>query len=106
MSNVLVAIHGFETAQVWLSQQGDDLLVSFVGSNGQVVIEDWQAYGDAVDEIVVGDFSTYGEDIERMVSAMAAFDAPSGVGEVIPQDIKDHLQPVLAASWHSSTATV
>ncbi len=99
-------LNGFETAQVWLSQQGDDLLVSFVGSNGQVVIEDWQAYGDAVDEIVVGDFSTYGEDIERMVSAMAAFDAPSGVGEVIPQDIKDHLQPVLAASWHSSTATV
>ncbi len=99
-------LNGFETDQVWLRQQGGDLLVSFVGSNGQVLIEDWQAYGDAVDEIVVGDFSAYGEDIERLVSAMAAFDAPSGVGEVIPQDIKDHLQPVLAASWHSSTATV
>lgn len=99
-------LNGFETDQVWLSQQGDDLLVSFVGSNGQVLIEDWQVYGDAVDEIVVGDFSAYSEDIERLVSAMAAFDAPSGAGEVIPQEIKDHLQPVLAASWQSSAITV
>jgi Ca2+-binding RTX toxin-like protein len=101
-----LSLSGFDTDQIWLSQQGDDLLVGFVGSNGQVLIEDWQTYDDAVDEIAVGDYSAYGEDIERLVSAMAAFDAPSGVGEVIPQDVKDQLQPVLAASWHSTSALV
>ncbi|WP_432695228.1 calcium-binding protein [Marinobacterium sp. YM272] len=98
-----LSLSGFDTDQIWLRQQGDDLLVSFVGSNGQVTIDDWQTYDDAIDEIDVGDFSACGEDIERLVSAMAAFDAPSGVGEVIPQDVKDQLRPVLAASWHANS---
>jgi hypothetical protein len=32
---------------------------------------------------------------------MAAYDVPSGVGNVIPQDVKDNLQPVLAENWQA-----
>ena len=37
--------------------------------------------------------------IDQLVSAMAAYDVPMGAGNVIPQDVKDNLQPVLANSW-------
>lgn len=36
-------------------------------------------------------------------SAMAAYDVPMDSGNVIPQDVKDNLQPVIANSWSSST---
>ncbi len=96
--NDVLSLFGVATDQIWLTEQGNDLVVSFVGEDGQITIEDWQSKTDAVDEIQIGSFSAYEEDIERLVSAMASFDVQSGAGEIVPQDVKDQLQPVLAAS--------
>jgi Ca2+-binding RTX toxin-like protein len=97
----VLSLSGVNTDQIWLTEQGDDLVVSFVGEDDQITIEDWQYKIDAVDEIQVGGFSAYQEDIERLVSAMASFDVQSGAGEILPQEVKDQLQPVLANSWHA-----
>ncbi|MDO6592253.1 DUF2235 domain-containing protein [Neptuniibacter sp. 1_MG-2023] len=41
--------------------------------------------------------------IEQHPDKEIVFDAPTGAGEVIPQNVKDQLQPVLAASWQSTS---
>ncbi len=33
---------------------------------------------------------------------MAPYSVPSGAGNVIPQDVKDALQPVLADTWQAT----
>jgi hypothetical protein len=40
--------------------------------------------------------------VNQLVMAMASYDVPSGFGNVIPQDVSDALQPVLAESWQAS----
>ena len=95
-----LSIEGFTANDVWLTQDGGDLLVNFIGSNGQIAVEDWQLYDNAVDAIQVGGATAYGEDLSRLVAAMATFDVQVGAGAVIPQDVKEQLQPVLTASWH------
>jgi hypothetical protein len=40
-------------------------------------------------------------EVDQLVAAMAAYDVPAGVGNVIPQDVVDSLQPVLAENWHA-----
>ena len=37
--------------------------------------------------------------VEQLVNAMAVFDVPQGAGAVIPDDVKEQLQPVLAEVW-------
>ncbi|WP_188861731.1 calcium-binding protein [Marinobacterium nitratireducens] len=95
-----LALSGFEHAQLWLVQQQEGLLVSFAGADGSLLVEDWQPGASPLDEIEVAGMVAYGDDIERLVAAMAVFDAPDGAGEVIPQDVREQLQPVLASSWH------
>ncbi len=48
----------------------------------------------------VGSFTAYGENLEHLVSAMADFEIQTGVGAVIPTDVSNELQQVLANSWH------
>jgi hypothetical protein len=37
--------------------------------------------------------------LDQLVAAMVAYDVPAGIGNVIPQDVSDDLQPVLAENW-------
>jgi len=47
----------------------------------------------------VDDLILQQDQVVQLVNAMAVFDVPSGVGAVVPQDVKDQLTPVLASSW-------
>jgi hypothetical protein len=65
-------------------------------------IEQW--YIDSayeVDRIEAGGSVLLNHQVDQLVMAMASFDAPSGVGNVIPQDVLETLQPVLAESWQT-----
>jgi hypothetical protein len=33
---------------------------------------------------------------------MAVYDVPSGAGNIVPQDIKDQLQTVIAETWQAA----
>ncbi|MCU7816958.1 MAG: hypothetical protein KZQ81_17605 [Candidatus Thiodiazotropha sp. (ex Rostrolucina anterorostrata)] len=39
--------------------------------------------------------------VDQLVAAMASYDVPAGVGNVIPQDVQDSLQPILAENWQT-----
>ncbi|AUZ84679.1 calcium-binding protein [Methylophaga nitratireducenticrescens] len=86
--------------ELWFSRSGDDLQINIEGTDDQITVTDW--YDDAahqLDQFESGSMVLMNNQIDQLVSAMAAYDVPMGSGNVIPQDVKDNLQPVLANSW-------
>ena len=87
---------------IWFSQNGDDLTIDYVGTNDQITIKDW--YLDSanhVEIIYTADSVLFSTAVDQLVNAMAAFSVPTGVGAVIPQDVQDQINPVIAASWQA-----
>ncbi|MFC6669660.1 calcium-binding protein [Marinobacterium aestuariivivens] len=95
----VLSLSGFAPDELWLSRQGDDLLVGFVGTEGSISVSGWGTEPSVIDGLQLDGFVACEDDLARLVSAMAAFDAPTGAGEIVPQDVREQLQPVLAASW-------
>jgi Ca2+-binding RTX toxin-like protein len=85
---------------LWFSQSGWDLLISVVGTGDQVKIANWY-FSEALqlDAVYSGDRVLWRNQVDQLVSAMAGFDAPTGVGAVIPQSVRAELEPTLAAVW-------
>ena len=65
-----------------------------------MTFDNWYA-SDAqqVDRIEADGLVLLNAQVEQLVSAMAAYNPPVGAGSVIPQDVKDSLQPTLANVW-------
>jgi hypothetical protein len=40
--------------------------------------------------------------VDQLVAAMAAFDAPTGVGAIVPEEAQTALEAILAASWQAA----
>ncbi|MCG8015397.1 MAG: hypothetical protein JAY97_04205 [Candidatus Thiodiazotropha sp. 'RUGA'] len=95
----------FEEAVIddlWFSRVGDDLTINLFGSDDQVTIEQW--YSDPaqeVDRIEAGGSVLLNQQVEQLVMAMASHDVPSGAGSVIPQEVRENLQPLLSESWQT-----
>lgn len=70
-----------------------EILVGKIASSGY--FEKVSAISSLIDTIP-------SDEAEGMNQAIAAFDAPAGAGEVMPQDVKEQLQPVLTSSWHTA----
>jgi Ca2+-binding RTX toxin-like protein len=88
---------------LWLSRDGDNLLITMVGTDNRVTVNNWYRGADyQLDSIEAGSSVLLNNKIDQLVSAMAAYSLPSGAGEVIPQDVKGDLQSVVAASRQSS----
>ncbi|GLZ23103.1 hypothetical protein Bpla01_66320 [Burkholderia plantarii] len=88
--------------QLWMTQSGNDLLVSVLGTHEQVDLTNWFAGASAgYAGIVASDGKTIGgAQVNALVSAMAAF-APPGAGTTaLPATLQSELAPTLAASWH------
>ncbi|WP_415891703.1 calcium-binding protein [Neptuniibacter sp. PT8_73] len=85
---------------LWFSRSGNDLVIDFNSSTDQVKIQSWYSSSSyEVEQIKASGNVLDHSKVDALVQAMAAFDAPGGAGEEIPQDVKDQLQPVLASSW-------
>lgn len=93
---------GIDSDDLWFSRVNDDLLVQTVGTNDQVTISQW--FIDEkfqIEKINTESSSLDHSQVDALVQAMASFDAPAGSGEVLPQDVRDQLAPVLASSWQA-----
>jgi len=87
---------------LWLSRSGDDLQINIEGSDDQVKVDDWYVgENHQLDEIRVGNAVLLNNQVDQLVTAMASFDVPSGVGSIVTQDVKDNLQPVIAQRWQT-----
>jgi Ca2+-binding RTX toxin-like protein len=87
--------------QLWFRRVADDLEVSLIGTGDRATIASW--YADPTYHIerfttTVGK-QLLDSQVDQLVEAMAAFSPPPSGQTTLPQDYRDALAPVLAASW-------
>jgi hypothetical protein len=87
--------------QLWFTRSGQSLVVSVIGTQDQITVQDWfkgSAYR------VEAFTSSYGKilsisKVNSLVSAMAKFRAPAEGTATLPTATAKALYPVLASSW-------
>ncbi|HLO76604.1 MAG TPA: cadherin domain-containing protein [Magnetospirillum sp.] len=88
--------------QLWFAHDGNDLVVSIIGSGDKIRVDDW--YVGSTNH--VSTFQTNGgavlqdSDVENLVSAMSALTPPPMGTTQLTADQLAALEPVLAANWH------
>ncbi|MCX4186624.1 calcium-binding protein, partial [Methylophaga sp. OBS4] len=93
----------FDEEDLWFSREGDDLQITIAGTNDQITVNDWYtSSNNQIEEISIGSSVLFNTKVEQLVSAMASYDVPNGEGNVIPQDVKEELQPVIANTWQAA----
>ncbi|MEE4146356.1 MAG: hypothetical protein V2I26_16245 [Halieaceae bacterium] len=86
--------------QVWLSRKRDHLVLTVAGTRDRILVRDW--YNDEanqLDAIYAGGRVLMHGQVDQLVNAMAAFDVPDGVGELVSEQARTELEPVLASVW-------
>ncbi|TIH08376.1 calcium-binding protein [Pseudomonas leptonychotis] len=98
--NDILSIEGITRDNLWLSRQGDSLVIDVRGSEDSVTVQDWYANSaQRLDAVQAGGSTLYANQVDNLVSAMAAFGAPAG-GEInLSQVQRDQLNAVIAANW-------
>jgi len=92
---------GIAADQLWFSQHGDDLDIGIIGSRDHLRIDDWYRGGDyQVDLFELADGSRLmAAQVQQMVEAMAAFSPPQSGELDLSSELRQPLEPVIAASW-------
>ena len=86
--------------ELWFTRDGGDLLMSTVGADDHVRIENW--YSDSrnqIEEIITPDAVLVKAQVNQLVDAMAAFSVPAGSSPELTPAIKEELSVTMAASW-------
>ncbi|WP_242675146.1 calcium-binding protein [Phytopseudomonas dryadis] len=96
----VLSIEGIVRENLWLSRQGDSLVIDVTGSEDSITLQDWYADpAQQLDVIQAGSASLYASQVDNLVDAMAAFGAPAG-GEISLQpNQREQLNAVIAANW-------
>jgi Ca2+-binding RTX toxin-like protein len=98
--NDILSIEGITRGNLWLSRQGDSLVIDVRGSADSVTVQGWYTNSaQRLDAVQAGGSTLYANQVDNLVSAMAAFGAPAG-GEInLSQVQRDQLNAVIAANW-------
>lgn len=96
----VLLIDGLAREDLWLSRQGDHLVIDVIGTDDSVTIQDWYAdTSQQLDRIQAGSSSLFASQVHSLVDAMAAFGAPAGGEVVLTQTQRDQVNLVIAANW-------
>ena len=92
---------------LWFSRSSDDLKINMVGTNDQITIDQWYEGSDyQLDQFEIGSETStsvlLNSQLDRLVTAMAAYSVPSGVGSVVAEDVQEKLASTIAAVWKTS----
>ncbi|MGH9891384.1 MAG: calcium-binding protein, partial [bacterium] len=94
---------GLDPDELWFSRSGDDLSIAVLGGTDGITIQTWYSGPEyRVEEFHTADGSVlYESQVQQLVQAMAAFNPPAaGETELSPQ-MREQLEPVLAAAWET-----
>lgn len=96
----VLSIEGIVREDLWLSRNGDDLVIDVTGSEDSITIQGWYANSaQQLDVIQAGGSSLYANQVDSLVNAVAAFGAPAG-GEIELTSVqRDQLNTVIATNW-------
>ena len=101
LSKDVLAFGDVASNQLWFSQSGQNLVVSVIGTQDKVTVQDWfkgSAY--KVEAFTSSDGKSLSSSkVNSLVSAMAKFSAPAEGTTTLPTATAKALQPVLASSW-------
>ncbi|MEJ2074461.1 MAG: calcium-binding protein, partial [Reinekea sp.] len=90
-------------SDLWFSRSGNNLQITVAGTDDRVTVSNWYSNANyQLDQIEVDSSVLLNSQVEQLVSAMASYSVPSGAGNVIHQEVKDELQPVLAETWQTT----
>ncbi|WP_293266580.1 calcium-binding protein, partial [Neptunomonas sp.] len=80
---------------LWFSRAGNNLQITVAGTEDQAMISNWYSSSHyQLDRVEVGDSVLLNNQVDQLVSAMAAYSVPDGVGNDISQETKTDLQSV------------
>jgi len=106
--NDALSIEGIARENLWLSRHNDDLVIDVLGgSTDAITIQDWYANaGQMLDSIQAGSSTLLASSVNTLVTAMAAFGAPTG-GEInLTQAQRDQVNAIIAANWQSGSLSL
>ncbi|HZY18093.1 MAG TPA: putative Ig domain-containing protein [Ramlibacter sp.] len=89
--------------QLWFQRSGDDLAITVVGNDGDVLtVAGWYLGAQhRIEVFSAGDGKSLTEaDVQSLVQAMASFAPPPASAMTALTDDRSGLQSVLAANWH------
>lgn len=87
---------------LWFSRSDDNLLINLVGTQDQITVSNWFAsQNNQIESISIGSSVLVSGKVDQLINAMASYDVPSGNGTIIPAEVLEELQPVLANTWQS-----
>jgi Ca2+-binding RTX toxin-like protein len=95
---------GIDANQIWFQQDGNDLLISILGSNDRVTVNGWYgANGAQLQEIKLAGGLEIDAGLSQLVQAMASYgathsDFDPATATQAPND--PGLQNAIAAAWH------
>ena len=79
------------------------MIVDVVGTDDWVKVSNWYTDdSNQLDTIEAGNLQLHRDQVDQLVNAMATFDVPDGVGAVVPDDVRQQLEPTLASVWQVS----
>ena len=88
--------------ELWFSRNSNHLQITQSGTDNQITVRNWYSNSEyQMDSIETDSSVLLNNQVELLVSAMASYDVPLGVGNVIPQDTKDALVVTLAETWQT-----
>jgi Ca2+-binding RTX toxin-like protein len=93
---------GISTDQIWFKKASNNLEVSIIGTNDNLVIKDWYL-GNAyhVEQFRTTDdiMTLLDSNVQNLVNAMASFAPPAAGQTTLPSNYQDALAGVIAANW-------
>jgi Ca2+-binding RTX toxin-like protein len=101
LSKDVLAFGDVAANQLWFTRSGQSLVVSVIGTQDQITVQDWfkgSAY--RVEAFSSSDGKSLSSSkVNNLVNAMAKFSAPAEGTTTLPTATAKALQPVLASSW-------
>lgn len=86
--------------QLWFEQSGNHLLVSVIGTNDTMTMENWYTTGHTVDHMDSGDgYTLTSNEVQTLVNAMALETKPSFGQTDMPTQTQTNLDATLASVW-------
>jgi len=97
----LIFDEGISTDELWFSREGKNLKIDILGSDDSITINKWfKKDRFHIEEIHLASGETLlDSQVQQLVDVMASFSVPVSGEASWSSDIKDQVEPVLAAVW-------
>ena len=101
-------LKGFDEGTLWVRQLEGDLVINALGgAENSVTFQGWfEDNLTQIDAIETEDMVLLRSNVDKLVQAMASFNAQDGVSELSLQETKDQMATSIAEAWQPKTEMI